>query len=530
MIFMLKKILTVFLALPLLAHGTCNSSAKGKTCPTSGSTLLDDTYPAAAHVISIAPFNETPAAAEVPSTFVLKVLESYNYSDDAPPIIIPSSTTEFQNLMVQLQSKIAASAGKIPKKILDKVIPAESDTYTWQQDYFESFVDLDTGRPVLREIQGYGRQPENSTSSTAQAGKLCNIGQGPKLKSFHEGNGGGGKSEGNGEMGGNIEGLPGGLCLVGNNQAPDFSAQFCGGHENIVNVDVNFLAVGHVDELFKVVPTKRPGIPDECNFSMMFASPEKALELLDQKSAANHPFFDHPSLGASATDQDKLDFRTSRARGKTGRTMCAMLSKVIKPKRVEKANETKKVPGGAIKTFLDLRNYIISPVYAGVSMEDDECDIETITNAEFREGILSSPKLKEYNEHIQKSINESKKKIIDQVLSRLPQCKPYLLTVDVPDLFYGTLKVNADGTKELPKPGTGGSLMPNPTNSVMSNNTLIISDPQNGLFKTYMEKELEKNGVKSTFIDTWDYAHLGDGNLHCSSHTIPYCSPVKGKK
>lgn len=528
MVFMIKKIITIFLVLPLIAHGACNSSAKGKACPTSGTTLLDDTYPAAAHVISIDAYERTKASAEVPSTFVLKVLESYNYSDDAPPIIIPSSTGEFEELMTQLKSKIAGSGGKIPNKVLDKVLPAESGNYTWQQDYFESFVDLNTGRPVLREIIGYDRQPDNSTQGIGQTGKLCQIVKGDDIKSFRKRNGG--RSTGNGEMGGNIEGLPGGLCLVGNNQDPNFTAQFCGSQRNLVQVDVDFLAVGHVDELFKVVPTKRPGVPDECNFSLMFASPDKALELLAQKSAANHPFFDHPSLGASATAQDKLDFRASRTQGKTGKTMCDMLSNVVKPRRGEQGNDTKKGGGAVIKAFLDLRNYIISPAYAAAAaMLEDECDIETLTNAEFRDGVLNTPELKEYNQHIQKSINESKKKIINQVLSRLPQCKPYLLTIDVPDLFYGTLKVNADGTKELPKPGTGGSLMPNPTNSVMSNKTLIISDPQSGLFKDYMKKELEKSGVKSTFIDTWDYAHLGDGNLHCSSHTIPYCNPVKGK-
>ena len=90
-------------------------------------------------------------------------------------------------------------------------------------------------------------------------------------------------SYGKSEYGGNIEGLPGGGCLFGNNVGKNFPKQFCPNPEDQVRVDVDFLHVGHVDELFKITPgNKRPGVPKECNFTINYASPAKGIELLEK--------------------------------------------------------------------------------------------------------------------------------------------------------------------------------------------------------------------------------------------------------
>ena len=115
-------------------------------------------------------------------------------------------------------------------------------------------------------------------------------------------------------------------------------------------------------------------------------------------------------------------------------------------------------------------------------------------------------------------------------LARLPQCKKHFSFIDVPNIFYGGLTVEAaDGTRLPKKGGTGASLLPNPTNGVLSNKTMIFSDPQNNAFRNYMDKQMKSKGLKNNYIDTWEYAHIGDGNLHCSSHSINSCRPRKVK-
>ena len=56
---------------------------------------------------------------------------------------------------------------------------------------------------------------------------------------------------------------------------------------------------------------------------------------------------------------------------------------------------------------------------------------------------------------------------------------------------------------------------------------MIFSDTENGAYNDYLKNEMEKRGINYSSVRTWDYAHLGQGNLHCSSHTIPYCRPRK---
>jgi len=407
--------------------------------------------------------------------------------------------------------------------VMDKIKLVETESWTWQQDYFESFVDTKTGNPVLRRLESYDRAGGDLKSMASKA-QSCGIVEGDGLKSFKNPDG---KTILNGEMGGNIEGLPGGICMIGDNQDPEFALQFCGNKDNLISLDVSWLNVGHVDELFKVIPTNRPGVPAECNFSLLIASPRKALELLDKPSARDHKFF----TDFSFSNQSEIEsFRSSRTSSRVGSKLCELYSNNIIPLRKKEESPQNQDSQGAKKAFYQLIDLFINKSHAGVilgSGEETVCKVETITNGEFKKAISES-KHKKFNELVQKTLDDSKDKIIKKILERLPHCASFIQVVEVPDLFYGPVKVNNDGTEELARPGTSGSFMPNPTNSVVSNQTLILPDPQNGLFKEYLGDEMKNLGIKSTFIDTWDYSHLGDGNLHYSTHSIPYCRPLVG--
>jgi hypothetical protein len=515
-------------------------TSNAPNCPTTGSTLLNDTFPAAAHVISIAPHRSTETSTQLPANFVLGVLESYNFQQTAPSIIIPSRRVDYDQLITDLRARIAASNGRIPPSILNKVIYADSANYTWQQDYFESFFDPRTGRPVLRQIDSYIRERGTLSLSAVGSHLSCAVSEGPRLSSFMGPAPMAGRSFSGGEMGGNIEGLPAGMCLVGNNQSRDFAQQFCGSPENVVQIDTSWLSVGHVDEIVKVVPARYPEAPSECNFSIMIASPAKALELLSTPSTLNQSFLLPTSLNASTSEAQRSNFRRSRTMLGPGHVFCDLFFENIQPSRPA-SQESSGRRRGTQAFFQKLSLSIIDSAFAtgevvgGESavgairdMAICERNIDSITNLEFRDAFNNSRALVEYNRLVQEKMDAIEREILGRVFARLPQCQAFVKVVKVPDLFYGHTTENHDGSFSLPIEGNGGSLLPNPTNSVIANNTILYSDPQNAIFRDYLQQESALLGLNSSFLDTWDYSHLGDGNLHCSSHTIPYCNPSIG--
>ncbi len=509
-----------------------------KPCPTSGSTLLDDTYPVKAFVVSATAEHivNSRDSAEMPSRFIADLAESYNYKD-IPDILIPTNDEVFKKVQVSLKMKLEAKLS--PEEVQEvlarlKQVPTEIP-YKWHQDYFESFVDLKTGTPELRRIEIMTRGNTDATEGLPSADatkRLANsvsgISLGETLKSIDRTSD---DLTDSGELGGNIEGLPGGLCLVGNNQSSGYARQFCKDDKNIVKVDVNWLTVGHVDEIFKVIPTKiQDGRPPECNFALMTASPNKALELLENPRVGNSKFFNLEEAEGIQEYRDQSFY--SRTVRESGSKICDLVKTYIVPERaklLEQENEEQSMPQEVKEAFLNL---IIPMSHAKLSIKRKEkhCskELPEVTNREMINAIKQDKELIEYNRLVQESINNSIDKIKDSILERLPQCRNYFKTIEVPDLFFGGPLVELeDGAKELPQPGNGHSLLPNPTNSVIANDTIIFPDPQNNVFGNYIEAEMEKNRLKVKRIETWDYAHVGQGNLHCTSHSIPWCDPKK---
>ena len=92
--------------------------------------------------------------------------------------------------------------------------------------------------------------------------------------------------------------------------------------------------------------------------------------------------------------------------------------------------------------------------------------------------------------------------------------------------MHGTLKIDkVTGKTTLRRSGNVQSLLPNPTNGVILNKTMIFSDSENSTFNKYLSKEMKKRKIKPRFVKTYEFSHIREGNLHCSSHTIPYCKP-----
>jgi len=518
---------------------TCPDKEKAPLCPNSGSTLLDETYPTQAYVISNMPKAPGIQSNKVTYEFIGKIAKSYNY-ENMPQVLVPvESKEEFTQVISKVKEDLEKN--KLPEQIIQKILSQishiESRKFTWQQDYFESFVDLKTGAPVLREFESYLKDRPAFVSGAVdkmqEAGSTCQIAKGEVLKTHHElytppEADGTPQSFGSGEMGGNVEGAPAGFCLAGDNQSKKLTMQFCGKEENIIKLQTSWLTVGHVDEIFKIIPSQfNDGRPSECSFSLMAASPKKAMELMENSRNATNSFFSFPAKLNEAELKEVRRSRANKAISYGSQIICDFIENAIEdgsytPKQSQNLQNTNR------SVFM---NFFIQNAFAGVSREDIKhnfnCEehIDRIPNNKIKDSLKANIDLANLNQAIQESIDKDKQLIRSKILSRLPQCEKYFDFLDVPNLFYGSPPIVKDGKFELPKPSDVDSFLPNPTNSVLMNRTVLLPETGNTTFDNYVEEELKKRKIKTEPIDSWDYAHVGHGNIHCSSHSIPYCKP-----
>lgn len=494
-------------------------------CPASDNTILPDTFPAMAHVVSDSSsyVSGTGAEQEFTADFVEEILKGAG--DRVPMILMPVSEKTFEHV----KARVAATADSPERKAAyEKALVRVPGAmrYTWQQDYFESFISPETGMPVLREVSGYGRAG-NSLDHVASEGSLAcsSLSKGKKLPP----EGTPGYSFENGMMGGNIEALPGGLCLHGDNQPwESFARHYCGDRKNEVVIDSSWLTVGHVDEIVSVVP--KPGTASPCDFALTVASPAKALELLKQRP--NDRFGDfHTS--AARISRDALTLERSASSGM--RTVCDAV-RDYRNRKVPGATEPTPGPadprgaGKAAWLLEKLRGLWLREARAGVTrvssapkaLSAEECS--KVTNGEVALALEHSEQLRNLNALIQADLEKSKAKIRARISERLPQCEVQM--IDVPDLFWtnGWLVEKPGGGYELPK-GSVNSIHPNPTNQVISGKSVIYPHPQNAAFKEYMDKSYRELGLTPASIDSHDYAHVGMGNIHCATHSIRFCRP-----
>ncbi len=485
-------------------------SANIPTCPNGG--LVPETFPAGAVVVSDRGLlgQDSGFTADV----VQKVLLASG--NDNPLLILPVSNETFKK--VQDKIKTLPISSELKKKYTQSLLQVPTQGYTWQQDYMQPFVNPKNGQIILREVQGYSRHG-NSFNDIIEATKGCGFQKGPDLKNknFH-----------NGYMGGNIETLPGDICILGddsiNNPSTnwdEYADQVCkSGAENRIKVPTSWLNVGHTDEIMKVV--RNNNSPAPCNFSVVFASPNKALELLKENPNENFLNF---SKGRGGTPAELINRRSNAHRGI--QTLCTKALE-IKERPYEKNPKNRERARGVSKN-LNNKFSLISTADAGVVVEfskEDELkknNCSHLTNKEAYEALMENEDLKIYNQLIQKEMDKLKAEVGLKLKNKFPQCQSDF--IDMPDLFYGGFPVEIKkDVHELPE-GMGKSILPNPTNAISINNTIISPDPSNEAFEKYMRDQYEKRGLKAEFVDTFDYAHRADGNLHCSTNTIHICKP-----
>ncbi|WP_413944716.1 protein-arginine deiminase family protein [Bdellovibrio sp. HCB-162] len=522
-------------------------------CPTTGSTLLSENYPIMAATVS-----DYEGGPEWVKSYVTKVMKA---QPQKPPQFFLHVTSETYESVVAELRKQAPSPQVADQWIKGLTRVEGNNRWNWQQDYFDNFYNPKTGQPVLREVQGYGRHGDSYTSMINSTAKECNIHAGVLLENTQY------KS---GHSGGNIEAVNG-LCLLGadhftNNEWDSYAKSTCTNMEAAVKTPSDFLKVGHTDEMFKTL--KDPSQKPPCDFALAFASPKKGLEVL--KGNPDGKVFDFPGVSgeelltrvrqsgyreicaAYTASKRSQNLPPSPGKTRSGKGVSQLLWELSITKsfagvlsltdpRVESlykelqalddmepksAEERQRLVTRKSEILNKIKRQMKKAGYLKSNAKMEEAkECLQMTNKDLAKIIESDKEFKDFNESVEKAIQQFKKDLLAKLKQKYPQCSPK--TLDIPDIYQGMMDYDKQPASYAM--GTGLSLFPNPTNGEIVGNTYIMPDPVNPAFKADIDKQIKGLGLKTDYIDT-HFAHVQQGNLHCSSHAIRYCRPQGGKK
>lgn len=488
--------LILFLTLLFAKEVTCTPQQAPKDLPKCpNGKILSENFPVKAIAMSLFP-NSYQRRNEEVKNMVKRILNS---SKNPPQIILSIPPRLYTEILQDIEaSALSAEDKQIQRQAL---VTTEVVRYTWQQDYFEAFINPNTGIPELREIGGHrqGRRGMAPSLSSLTANlNACEYTTGESLmaRTYHEG-----------LDGGNIEALPGGICVVGGQGFPSdvdfhhYLDQFCDKDPNKrIKAPTDWLQIAHVDQIFKVVRNKNRKAP--CDFSVALSSPRTAFQLLMENSSQK---FMSPNTGNR--DLDQIRGRTRYETNPALKTICEEAKKIYSPS----TPTTQK--GNAVSSL-----FILS-AFAGTSTQISCSDL---TNGEVMNVLSQNENFKEYNYAIQAEIDTFREEIRRKLKLQFPSCETDF--IDVPDFFEPKPFENKMGKKILPKRGSS-SILPNSTNSITVNDLIFSSDSGNSAFREYLKSAYTSRGLNVEFVDTMDTLHPYGGNLHCATHTIHHCSP-----
>ena len=374
--------------------------------------------------------------------------------------------------------------------------------FTWQQDYIKPQFDSKNGRPVLGIVPHY-LPVQNLGDKLAQVLKPYGI-QASHPAPELEGR--------DGLSGGNIDMLPGGICIIGDSDLSDaywsrYAEAMCGKDSVHLKVSTKWIASTHVDEILRVLPNLKA--KKSCAYTALIASPRKALELLAQAPGA-------PAIYRKTDSPSDLDYQVTRVAGLN--RICGTFQQQISGQPWAHTFTPLVQPESWGKKNL----YTIFTEAQGDTWGPKAC--LGMTNKNVLDAINENPIMKEYVLLSQARLDEFKAQILTTMKKALPDCE--IDALEVPDVFTGSMEIQNDGSHQL-APGneaSGYSVYPNPTNSVFMNNTLLMPNLYNKTFEDYMLTALNQRGLRGGFVDTL-WLHTAKGNLHCAVQTLRSCVP-----
>ena len=462
-------------------------------CPSSGVTMLSDDYPAIAHVLPGRPVDPIPLKEQIykstdysreenwsrqAKNFHLSFVEAIEKTSGNRPPLVVLPTPNF----IYQETKAGYIFNHPNSSFTDQLIPAPFfSNHTFVQDVFETSFDPNSGKgqwvPILNkasngiDIETEDDRIKKTREIMKALSEVCpDIAEGKALIAP-------GSVERLGAgAGGNIESLPGGLCLSGSNQSDILRDQYCGKEENKIIVDVSWLSVGHADEIVSVQPTgSRAG---KCNFVVTIASIEKSLELLEKNPDV--PFFGESKPLTRTGGNKNREFLCSR---------------------------------------LDQHKKSCSP-----------------TNGEVLKLSQTDKKWKPYLDLLRQVMTNNQKKIVKKLKERHQHCDFDVIEMPVLYGFRGStgMKINKGVSDDAPVDQKyrlankrGFTLLPNPVNKLSTNAGSVYSKTHNPVFDAYIETEFKRVKTRSESIDTLPFLQMGGGDLHCATQTIRVCKPIE---
>ncbi|MBD64810.1 MAG: hypothetical protein CME62_06360 [Halobacteriovoraceae bacterium] len=263
---------------PKPAHTLCETRSEMRSCPQKhGKIFLPRTYTARAIYLG---YSED----EYHKEFLELIIQQVKQLETRPMVNILVPRTEDLFAYDHLVKYFA----KKDYEFLN-IIPTASNETIWAQDYMEILFDTKTGFSQIVDLPYIGREGETIPASIALSCQKELIEQ----DEFKSGN-----IPGNGDYGGNIEPITPKILTVGNNLTNEtFNVLKASTSQELIDIDVQWLETGHVDELLTTLPLKKDAGP--CEQTLLVASPKLGLELIKklpmtEKPAKNQlmPFFD----------------------------------------------------------------------------------------------------------------------------------------------------------------------------------------------------------------------------------------------
>jgi hypothetical protein len=367
-------------------------------------------------------------------------------------------------------------------------LPQRPEVEQWMRDSFQ--FTIVNGEPSLLQLEHQRESHlDMETRLGCQIASQCNI---PHYipEDFAQGE----PSNSNLDMGGNLEVLPGGTFIrgiVGDSghghnlpqrsrppwQSPLQERQLRSLEANnnrVLDIDVSFSVVGHVDELVNIVRTNQES---PCHFAVMIASPSKAFELLEQH----------------ANEQNRPDRTEQRRRSSFCRDNS--FSSLRDRFRTDLGSER-----------------VAQEIYDNRCIDEQTID-EMVDSRAFR--VLKRENL-DGSRRIQavQAVMDENRRLVEAELIETTGCQnpPF---IEVPVIFRN-----------------GRSIVPNQVNSFVDTSSgdqaSHIFAPRSYVapFDRYLSEEMSKHGVRTSMIHDLEY-HMMSGEVHCGTNEARLCLPRK---
>lgn len=239
----------------------CETRLDNVSCPESlGRVFLPRTYPARAIFIG---FSKDKVHLE----FLDSVVKAVSKLQVKPKIniLIPRTADydAYETLKKYFDDSLYSFINLIPTSSIDTV---------WAQDYMEVLINTETGISEIIDLPYYGREGDDIPFSVGLACQKTVHPQAVFEADFEPASG---------DYGGNIEPITAKVLTVGNNISDETLSSIQNlTTQDIIEVNVEWLETGHVDELITTLPHKRNASP--CEQTLLVSSPKLAFSIISQ--------------------------------------------------------------------------------------------------------------------------------------------------------------------------------------------------------------------------------------------------------